>query len=1039
MLVSRILRALLDGAEPQQILAITFTRKAAGEMRERLDAWLAEFAAPAASEAQRIEALRERGLSAVDAAALAPALGALQGRLLEAARGVELRTFHGWFAQLVAHAPLTLLERIGLPPRAELVEDPGLLRAELFRRFHRAVQADAALRVDYLGLVREHRRGSLLQWLDAAWQRATELECAIAAGTLDGSVPPPAEIWPECVGLADPRELLQREPLRAELDTLARALGAVGRAKTDEAADRLRSALEAADPARAFDLAWEALFTGKGEPRKQIGDGAAIAAASAALQRLRTMLVQQAAHQDHLRMARLARVLLAEYAALKRERGVADMADLERAALALLGDSAAAGWVQQRLDQRLRHLLIDEFQDTSPLQWQALHGWLSSYAGAGGGASGQRPPSVFIVGDPKQSIYRFRRAEPRVFEAARGFVTLGLGGQVLECDHTRRNAAAVLDALNALFVDAAHVDGWTPFRAHTTGASAAGSVLALPGVGRPPREGRGAASGVWRDSLTQPRREPEAVLREQEAAQIADAVAALIAAHGLRPGEVMVLARKRSVLRRVAAALAARHLPHVQPEALALAEAPAALDLIALLDVLASPGHDLSLARALKSPLFGAADADLLWLAREARSRRCAWRDALLAACALPSPALARAQRLLGGWRDAAERLPPHDLLDRIVDEGELDARVAAAVPADRRAAALQAVQALLAAALAQDGGRHASLYAFVRALKSGQLDAPAAVPGDAVQLLTVHGAKGLEARAVIVADADPEPRPPERATLLVDWPVEAGAPRRVAFVRSEAQVAPSLAALLADEARARGREELNGLYVAMTRAREWLVFAHTDPFRRANGRSWWQRVEALARPWQPAAVPVAAPTVEVALPVLPRLAAAAPVPPRESALDPAAARLGQAVHRALEWVGQPGRSVEPQRAAQAAAEAFGVDAAAVQAVVAAIVGSADCARFFTGPALRWAGNELPMADADGASLRIDRLVLLTDDGADAAPTWWVLDYKLRAAPAELPAYREQMARYRQAVRAAQPGALVRCGFITGGGALVEI
>ena len=81
--------------------------------------------------------------------------------------------------------------------------------------------------------------------------------------------------------------------------------------------------------------------------------------------------------------------------------------------------------MQERLDARVRHLLIDEFQDTSPLQWHALHGWLSAYAGAGGGA--RRAAGVFIVGDPKQSIYRFRRAEPRVFEAARAFVVEALG------------------------------------------------------------------------------------------------------------------------------------------------------------------------------------------------------------------------------------------------------------------------------------------------------------------------------------------------------------------------------------------------------------------------------------------------------------------------------------------------------------------------------------------------------------------------------------------------------------------------------------
>ena len=176
---------------------------------------------------------------------------------------------------------------------------------------------------------------------------------------------------------------------------------------------------------------------------------------------------------------------LADY---KRAQGLADMADLERVALVLLRDGELSGWVQERLDARVAHLLVDEFQDTSPLQWHALHGWLSGYAGAGGGASGQRPPGVFIVGDPKQSIYRFRRAEPRVFEAAAAFVREGLDGSVLACDHTRRNAPPVIEAINARLRPRAG-ELFAGFRRHTTevGADAASEVSMLPRIDRPPR------------------------------------------------------------------------------------------------------------------------------------------------------------------------------------------------------------------------------------------------------------------------------------------------------------------------------------------------------------------------------------------------------------------------------------------------------------------------------------------------------------------------------------------------------------------------
>ncbi len=121
--------------------------------------------------------------------------------------------------------------------------------------------------------------------------------------------------------------------------------------------------------------------------------------------------------------------------------------------------------MQQRLDARVRHLLIDEFQDTSPLQWQALQSWLAAYAGAGGGMAA---PRVFIVGDPKQSIYRFRRAEPRVFKAAQAFVVEALGGATAACDHTRRCAPGVVAVINQVFGAWSGEGGLAQWRDHTT-------------------------------------------------------------------------------------------------------------------------------------------------------------------------------------------------------------------------------------------------------------------------------------------------------------------------------------------------------------------------------------------------------------------------------------------------------------------------------------------------------------------------------------------------------------------------------------------
>jgi len=1039
MLVSRVLRALLDGALPHEILAITFTRKAAGEMRARLNEWLAEFAA--CSDERRVAELRARGLAEARAHELAPALASLHDRVLRVGRSVEIRTFHAWFSQLLRAAPLELLAELGLHADMDVVEDLSDHRNEIYRRFHAAVLADPALRDDYHAMVRERGRTQLRRWLDNAWDKRIEIELADGAGTLASSVPPAKLHWPELLALQHPAERMLDPAMRAMLGSVARALVEQKGLVCKRQGALLGVALAIEDHAQRFAAARLALFTREGEPRKYMA-APGLDDALAFLDDIQRQCTQQAAHEEHLRMVRLARALLAEVEAYKRLRGLADMADLERCALALLRDATLAAWVQERLDARIRHVLIDEFQDTSPLQWHALHAWLSAYAGAGGGASGRRPPGVFIVGDPKQSIYRFRRAEPRVFDAARDFVVEGLGGSHLACDHTRRNAPELLAVLNPVFEAAQRGGDFNGFRVHTTEVSALGGagVFTLPRILRPEPSSNGElADQAWRDSLTVARHEPEELLREPEARLVAQAVQSLLAAGDVAPGDVHILCRKRESLHLVADQLAALHLPFAAAEDYPLIEAPEARDLLAVLDVLASPQHKLSLAHALRSPLFGASDDDLIALAHAAQPHGDWWRA--LMQLELPSPALQRARTLLPRWQAAARALPPHDLLDRIVFEGELRERLAAAVPAERRVAALGAVDALVAQSLMLDGARYATPYNFVRSLKRRALKVSAPGQRDAVQLLTIHGAKGLEARVVFVMDTDPEPKNPETVTLLVDWPVESDHPLHCAFVYAESRCPASLQPVLARELAAREREELNGLYVAMTRARERLVFSATEPYRALDGPSWWQRVEPLAAPWvEPAmpAQPVAGLDRHVSLWTLPAWqgTSAVAVPPAVDAGDETS-RLGQAVHRTLEWAAasRRGPASSFDTLALAAAREFDVDAAEVERLAARIWTSPTCAHFFGGAQLRWAGNEVPVADGS-EMLRIDRLVELDEAGAC---TWWVLDYKLRHAPQALAEYRSQMLRYREAVRVLQPGATVRCAFITGAGEVVEV
>jgi len=367
----------------------------------------------------------------------------------------------------------------------------------------------------------------------------------------------------------------------------------------------------------------------------------------------------------------------------------------------------------------------------------------------------------------------------------------------------------------------------------------------------------------------------------------------------------------------------------------------------------------------LKSPLMGASDADLVTLA-VANREPAGWWDALQA-LAEPSPALARARTLLRGWAEAARELPPHDLLGRIVHEGDLHARTAAALPPGERQAGLDAIDAVLAQALLLDSGRYSTPYAFVRALRQRTVKAALPVPTGAVRLLTVHGAKGLEADTVVLLDADPEKPGNELCSLLIDWPVEAPAPLCCAFVYNEAQIPPSLRALYAREEAARRRESLNVLYVAMTRARRRLAFSATEAYAAGSGTTWWQRLEQAVPDELPLPEPATTSRGDSPAPLPPaelrRLpswrparverAGPPPSPTMVVAEEARAAALGRAVHRTLEWAARSAVAASLDALAVGAAREFGADAEEVRRHAAAILAHPDTARFFRGPQIR--------------------------------------------------------------------------------------
>jgi ATP-dependent helicase/nuclease subunit A len=890
MLVSRILRALVEDSaahvtdyanaptdsaqpaksplKPQDILAITFTKKAAGEMRQRLQEWLNEYAG--ADDATLEKALSGRGISSKigpqPKKILLKQLSNLKQSLLDSHRTVQIRTFHSWFAALLRSAPLAVLEQLNLPAQYELLEDDSEAVALVWRRFYALLQGDAALRSTYYQAVAAHSRFNVDKALHSALDKRVEFGLADAAGVVATSIRPFAQVYPEMVGLDSPLDVFAAgSTQRQRLSEVAAILGRYDGKIPQKAAADIERALTDGQLTDAL----AALVVQAGTPRKfsdKIPGIDQVRAVQEQCVRINAALLQHTAWLHQHSMAQLSRALIACFAQLKHERGWVDMGDIERAALHLLSDSVLSGWVQQRLDAQTRHLLIDEFQDTNPLQWQALQAWLASYAGAGGGGgrgSGTgAAPSVFIVGDPKQSIYRFRRAEPQVFIAATDFVRDALGGVVLSCDHTRRNARGVLAAVNGVMQTAADT-GYEGYRPHTTESKVAGQVLRLPLVPAEPGDDE-ADPTVWRDTLTTPRDEAEEHIRTRECAQAARWVAQHLAngdqedggdqRKPLLAGQVMVLSRKRDRLQRMAAELQQLGIASQISEKTQLMQHCAVQDVVALVDALTSPMHDLSLARALKSPLFSCTDEQLASIAQAARAQGSSWLNMLLNAELLKQilPALQPeiAYKLhadLTHFHTASHTLPPHDALAAIYQHADVIARFMSAAPAADRTAVATQLQALLTAALDVDGGRFLTPYAWVRALKAGHVRTPtiSVKSANAVQLLTVHGAKGLEAHTVLLLDANAQAEKSRSMDVLIDWPAQHAAPTTFAFLATESTPPACVQDALQREQQARAREETNALYVVMTRAQHTLALS-AHAVRTTDATSPWQRFAAL-------------------------------------------------------------------------------------------------------------------------------------------------------------------------------------------------
>src|SRR5512139_1458723 len=1047
LLVSRMLRLLLAGAAPSELLAITFTRKAAQEMTDRLYAWLRVLALE--DDATVRAFLRERAVPEHEIDTLLPRARGLLEAVLTAQPGPTVTTFHGWFLDLLKRAPL----EAGLPWGAPLLERPRQLQDEvrdrLLAQWAMAPQSpEGAALLALLADSGEHNLRALLKnFVDARaewWaytdgapdpvNHALDQLRPLLHADLDGD--PVAAFWADELMVARVRRV--GLALEKGTETERKKGLAIQQAQADADFDALRKKILKADGGRLASKATKGLL------------GALASQADTYLRDYETLentLEDVARHQTDQRIWALNRhglllghALLAAYQDAKEQQGVIDFADAEWLACRLLQSQEHAPALALKLDARYRHLLLDEFQDTNPLQWQALSTWLAEACGA------DSAMTVFMVGDPKQAIYRFRRGEARVFDAAANFLAEHFGAPRFVTDMTRRLAPAVVRAINPVF---AGVEGYAEHTHAPENESRPGALRSLPVQ---VEKTEAATADGLRNPLTTPQPEADDRAVHEEARQLARVLRdEVLSRWGVwnkktkryqhaRPGDVIALVRKRTHLQIYERELEAARVPFITSRRGGLLHALEAQDMIALVEALLLPHADLKLAHVLKSPVFGCSDDDLLQVfVPQPPSETRGWERLIaLAGQADCPPTLARAAQLLTRWRTHCGILPVHDLLDRIYFEGDLEARYAAAVPEAMRPQVGANLRAFMQLALTQDAGRYPTLAGFVRELASLVDDADAA-PGEglaadgenAVRLLTIHGAKGLEAPIVWVLGGSDHQKGASYA-VLAPWPPDAPQPEHFSLFGKQEDRGACREGWFEDEALLAQRESDNLLYVALTRAEQALVVSGD-----ADRNSWLARISAA---WQrmdlPADLPGAA--AREADRTLPPPRIGAPAIGQRAALpaaNPEAAR-GELFHACLERHAPPGTARDlPALAARLGLE---TELEAIESAARTLLTQPHLARFFDPARYRRAHNELALLDGGGRLQRIDRVVECDD-------SVWLIDYKTGndsrgLSDAQLAErHRAQLAGYRSLLAELYPAKPIHPALLLADGRLIHL
>lgn len=1000
LLSSRIARALIEGVPPRSILALTFTNKAAAEMRNRVVSYLREMASCNRKTLQeKLMAWGFAGESLEQAMQRAPQAFAA---LLTDPQPPTISTFHSWYLRLAAMAPLSMAGAATM----SLSTQPWNLMHQAWQVFF----SSRVRQVPYALLARTMSASSLrtamedwvrtrVEWqafgtgLDHQAHGMTATQCeealALAAAENDRAIDRFYDAQADrarrlAIAYA---ELKNRDGLRGCLASWRRSEFTQ---LVDVFLTRLKSKEQWTEthPRRFRLKGGDSRFIRKDDLKHWGAQADAVQQDVAALSSALMELLDQ--NDDRLARVRTQAIwqcgqALAECldSVMSRTHEI-DFSGLESVAWSLMGGEQAPAF-HARLDARIRHILVDEFQDTNPAQWAMLRAWLEQYEQADA-LMATRAPKVFLVGDPKQSIYRFRRADPQVFQVASHWLAHHYGAQLLHANATRRCGPQVVEFLNRCMPTMTTPARYAPHE--TLAPQHVGAVGRLP------------ITHDW----------------QAEGTQIALALQTLRRQHpALKWSDMRILVRARTHMADYEQALSSAGVPFVSDRPGGLLKTPEVKDMIALLRCLAFPWSLADRRQVLKSAIFGLSDSDCEG-----------------------EPASA-ALEVLRRWALWADELPVHDLLDRIIHQHGVFDRMASRYAGTRGLQCIANLEAFLGLALELDTGRLPSLARFIQELRRlsqvKDIDAPALglMPAvDAVSLSTLHSAKGLEAEVVVLAGLLDRDKPTKGLRWLMDWNATRDQIHDVAAWQSGDPFTATVTRALLDDRRQSQDEDFNLLYVGITRARRFVLFSAAQGAQEADDR-WYSQVARHCEPWL-CGVPsepgpsADSPGVQLAwrgIEFSPRDVE----PPARPIVDTLAMRQGKALHRLLEF----GPHLQDSAAARLMAP-FALTASARQEVLRALETLAESPavrEIFSAQHLAYAESEWPV-QAEGRTifLRPDRVVRVSE----LPETWWIVDFKWQVLGSEENDYAAQLAAYQQAFQALRPQANVQAKILDAGG-----